>query len=108
MSPPDIFLLDDPLSAVDAHVGSHLFHEGIKGVHMKDKTVFLVTHQIQYLEHVDKVINFEISILHFYSDCLGIVFESSIVSVSSYPKDRAIPESTRLYWGSVEYIPVYI
>jgi ATP-binding cassette subfamily C (CFTR/MRP) protein 5 len=26
----DIYLLDDPLSAVDAHVGQFLFHEGIR------------------------------------------------------------------------------
>ena len=42
----DIFLLDDPLSAVDTSVGAHIFEYAIKGV-LKDKTVILVTHGMQ-------------------------------------------------------------
>ena len=41
-----ILLLDDPLSAVDACVGSHVFHKAIKGA-AKGKTVLFVTHQLQ-------------------------------------------------------------
>jgi len=51
----DIVLLDDPLSAVDAEVSSHLFNECICGV-LKEKTVVLATHQIHYLNQVDKVL----------------------------------------------------
>ncbi|XP_067103328.1 ATP-binding cassette sub-family C member 5 isoform X2 [Osmerus mordax] len=43
-----LLLLDDPLSAVDAHVGSHLFHKAIRGA-SKDKTILFVTHQLQDL-----------------------------------------------------------
>lgn len=50
----DIFLLDDPLSAVDAHVGKHIFEECIKK-ELKGKSVILVTHQLQYLEFCDEV-----------------------------------------------------
>jgi ABC-type multidrug transport system fused ATPase/permease subunit len=53
----DILLLDDPLSAVDAHVGQHMFHHGIRnGRLLKGKTVVLVTHQIHLLEECDKVV----------------------------------------------------
>jgi ABC-type multidrug transport system fused ATPase/permease subunit len=51
----DIAILDDPLSAVDAHVGKHLFEEAIKkGLH--GKTRILVTHQINYLNQCDYII----------------------------------------------------
>jgi ATP-binding cassette, subfamily C (CFTR/MRP), member 1 len=51
----DVVLLDDPLSAVDAHVGRHLFEKCIKGV-MAGSTRILVTHQLQYLPAADQVV----------------------------------------------------
>lgn len=50
----DIYLLDDPLSAVDAHVGKMLFDECIMGF-LKHKCTILVTHQLQYLKSVGKI-----------------------------------------------------
>ncbi|XP_062818074.1 ATP-binding cassette sub-family C member 12 isoform X2 [Anolis carolinensis] len=54
----DIYLLDDPLSAVDAHVGKHIFEQCIK-VALQGKTILLVTHQLQYLEFCDDIILLE-------------------------------------------------
>ncbi|XP_006892781.1 PREDICTED: multidrug resistance-associated protein 1 [Elephantulus edwardii] len=53
----DIYLFDDPLSAVDAHVGKHIFENvmGPKGM-LKNKTRILVTHGISYLPQVDVII----------------------------------------------------
>ncbi|KAF5286380.1 hypothetical protein FQR65_LT12631 [Abscondita terminalis] len=51
----DIYLLDDPLSALDANVGKHIFYKCIKEFLM-DKTVILVTHQLQYLKYVDRIV----------------------------------------------------
>lgn len=51
----EVVLLDDPLSAVDAHVGRHLFEKCIKGV-MAGSTRILVTHQLQYLPAADEVV----------------------------------------------------
>ena len=42
----DVYLLDDPLSAVDAHVGEHLFESAICGLVARGKTVVLATHQV--------------------------------------------------------------
>lgn len=54
----DIYLLDDPLSAVDAHVGGKIFENAIQGF-LSRKMCILVTHQLQYLKAVDKIIVLE-------------------------------------------------
>ena len=51
----DVYLLDDPLSAVDAHVGQFLFRESIFSL-LKTKTRLLVTHQVQYLPYCDLIV----------------------------------------------------
>ncbi|XP_018785664.1 PREDICTED: probable multidrug resistance-associated protein lethal(2)03659 [Bactrocera latifrons] len=51
----DIYLLDDPLSAVDTHVGKHIFERCITEF-LYDKIVILVTHQLQYLFEVEQLI----------------------------------------------------
>ncbi|MCJ8729846.1 hypothetical protein PDJAM_G00111100 [Pangasius djambal] len=51
----DIYLLDDPLSAVDAEVGRHLFDHCICGI-LKKKPRILVTHQLQYLKEADHIL----------------------------------------------------
>ena len=53
-SQADIYLLDDPLSALDAKVGRRVFELAIKKF-LKKKTVILVTHQIQFLSDVDHI-----------------------------------------------------
>ncbi|XP_034727072.1 multidrug resistance-associated protein 9 [Etheostoma cragini] len=54
----DIFLFDDPLSAVDAHVGKHIFEECIKK-ELQGKSIILITHQLQYLEYCDDILVLE-------------------------------------------------
>uniref|UniRef100_A0A8C2FJQ2 Uncharacterized protein n=1 Tax=Cyprinus carpio TaxID=7962 RepID=A0A8C2FJQ2_CYPCA len=56
-SSADVYLLDDPLSAVDSHVGKHLFERviGPTGL-LKDKTRILVTHGISFLPYVDEIV----------------------------------------------------
>ncbi|KAF9436471.1 hypothetical protein BGZ76_003902 [Entomortierella beljakovae] len=53
----DIYLLDDPLSAVDAHVDRHLWENlvGPSGL-LRDKTRVLVTHGTHHLKEVDQVV----------------------------------------------------
>lgn len=51
----DIYLLDDPISAVDAHVGMHLVENCIKGA-LSGKTRFLVTHHLNILPVCDVVL----------------------------------------------------
>ncbi|KAF9971484.1 Multidrug resistance-associated protein 1 [Actinomortierella ambigua] len=71
----DVYLLDDPLSAVDAHVDQHLWENliGPNGL-LKDKTRLLVTHGIHHLEQVDDIVlmkNGEISENGKYEDLMA-------------------------------------
>ncbi|XP_077205501.1 ATP-binding cassette sub-family C member 2 isoform X2 [Paroedura picta] len=53
----DIYLLDDPLSAVDSHVGRHIFDKvlGPDGL-LRHKTRILVTHSLNFLAQVDDIV----------------------------------------------------
>ncbi|CAD6992119.1 probable multidrug resistance-associated protein lethal(2)03659 [Ceratitis capitata] len=50
-----IYLLDDPLSAVDTHVGRHLFDQCMRGF-LREHIVVLVTHQLQFLQQADQIV----------------------------------------------------
>ncbi|KAA8527046.1 hypothetical protein F0562_008725 [Nyssa sinensis] len=51
----DIYLFDDPFSAVDAHTGTHLFKECLLGL-PGSKTVIYVTHQVEFLPAADLIL----------------------------------------------------
>uniref|UniRef100_A0A4W4G3P7 ATP-binding cassette, sub-family C (CFTR/MRP), member 2 n=1 Tax=Electrophorus electricus TaxID=8005 RepID=A0A4W4G3P7_ELEEL len=74
-SSADVYLLDDPLSAVDSHVGKHLFERviGPEGL-LKDKTRILVTHGISFLPYMDEII---------------VVVDGIVSEVGSYSSLRA-------------------
>ncbi|ORY22828.1 ABC transporter type 1, transmembrane domain-containing protein [Naematelia encephala] len=52
----EIVFLDDPLSAVDAHVGHHLLHKCILSGPLANKTRVLVTHHLDVLPRADLVL----------------------------------------------------
>ncbi|KAH9623110.1 hypothetical protein KSS87_021146, partial [Heliosperma pusillum] len=51
----DVYLFDDPLSALDAHVAHQVFHQCILE-QLQGKTRILVTNQLHFLPQVDKII----------------------------------------------------
>ena len=51
----DIYLLDDPLAAVDAQVAQHLMQKCIMGI-LRGKTRILCTHRIEFVERADLVV----------------------------------------------------
>ncbi|XP_078584948.1 ATP-binding cassette sub-family C member 9-like [Branchiostoma floridae x Branchiostoma japonicum] len=56
-STAEIVILDDPLSALDVHVGTQLFEEGIMGLLAAEgRTVVLVTHKLQLLPQADLIL----------------------------------------------------
>ncbi|XP_029946251.1 multidrug resistance-associated protein 1 [Salarias fasciatus] len=82
-----VYLLDDPLSAVDAHVGKHIFDKvvGPQGL-LKDKTRVLVTHGLSYLPQVHLIL---------------VMVEGEITEAGSYQQlmatDGAFAEFLRTY-----------
>jgi len=53
-----IYLLDDPLNAVDTNVARHLFEQCVLG-HLNGTTVIFSTHQHQFLQLVDQIVILE-------------------------------------------------
>ena len=54
-SDSDIYLLDDPISALDAHVGRNIINNVLCD-YLKNKTRILVTHAIQYCDRADRIV----------------------------------------------------
>ncbi|MCO5549657.1 hypothetical protein L7F22_003130 [Adiantum nelumboides] len=52
----EMYMFDDPLSAVDPHVAKALFHNAILDLKAKGKTVMLITHAIHVLPETDRII----------------------------------------------------
>ena len=64
-SDADIYLLDDPLSAVDSHVGKAIWEGVILGA-LKGKTIIIASHQTQYFVDCDRVMQIiDGNIAHF-------------------------------------------
>ena len=51
----DIYIFDDPISALDAHVGMNIMNNCIIS-YLKGKTRILVTHALQYVSYADRII----------------------------------------------------
>lgn len=51
----DIYLLDDPISALDAHVRKNIMNNVVNGM-LKEKTVILVTHAIDFISMADQIV----------------------------------------------------
>jgi ABC-type multidrug transport system fused ATPase/permease subunit len=68
-----VILLDDPLSAVDSHVGEHLFTEAINGDLLQGTTRVLVTHHVRFLPRCDIVVVLEDGRIKYYGTYADLV-----------------------------------
>lgn len=96
-SDSDVFLLDDPLSAVDVHVGKALMHDCILGhLRARGKAVVLVTHQLQYLSMADEIVVLsktgEQLFTGSYSEFLSRKDEFQFLELSCQDGDDAVAE----------------
>ena len=83
----DVYLLDDPLSAVDANVGKHIFEKCICGL-LAHKTRIAVTHRQQFLRNAEHIV---------------IMKEGSVINEGSYTTLRkAGVEFQEIFDGNVD------
>ena len=108
----DIYLLDDPLSAVDPDVAGKLYKRWIEGA-LKEKWVVLVTHQIQHLTQVPKIVLLEegkIKMEGSYSELKehGMDFEEILKGYEKDDKDEIFGEEEyEVEENSNKLIPIH-
>ena len=84
----DIYLFDDPLSALDSHVGEAIFNGLIKD-YLKNKTVLVVTHALQYIPMMNKVIYIDGGKISFYGkpeDAMELTYFKKALSLEERKK----------------------
>lgn len=96
----DIVLMDDPLSAVDAHVGRHIFDHAILGL-LKDKCRILATHQLWVLRRCDRIIwmdNGTIQAIDKFDELMrsNSAFRSLMETTDSDKKDETDTHKTQV------------
>ncbi|XP_067143181.1 ATP-binding cassette sub-family C member 12-like isoform X1 [Centruroides vittatus] len=94
----EVYILDDPLSAVDYLVGRHVFQHCLKGA-LRGKSILFVTHQVQYLEECDSIIlmrNGEISERGTHEELLTSNSEYSVlIQMLSKNKEKLLEENEK-------------
>lgn len=72
---PDVYILDDPLSALDMHVADLILNEGLMGG-LSNTTRIITTNSINFLSNADKI---------FIMDAGKIVFGGPFSEVKEHP-----------------------
>ncbi|XP_044272820.1 probable multidrug resistance-associated protein lethal(2)03659 isoform X2 [Tribolium madens] len=109
----DIYLLDDPLSAVDAHVGQIIFKNCIRG-YLKNKCVILVTHQLTYLQEATNIYSLKNGRL-YCNEHFDKIFEYNSdnapndkdLVIKSNNEYSVLPSKTKEVRGNLKMIKIY-
>ena len=98
-SDSDIYLFDDPLSALDSHVGEAIFNGLIKD-YLKNKTVLVVTHALQYVPMMNKVIYIDNGKIIFYGkpeDAMNLPFFKKALTLEERRKFSELSKNKKKY-----------
>jgi len=96
-SDSDIYLFDDPLSALDSHVGEAIFTDLIKN-YLRNKTVLVVTHALQYIPMMNKVLYIDEGKIVFYGkpeDAMNLPFFKKALSLEERRKYSELSRKQR-------------
>ena len=100
----DIYLLDDPLSAVDSKVGHHIFRACINGI-LHDKTRLVVTHNLEALRDAQNILAMKDgSILGKgdFSSLRSAGFDLDVIDQSSVEKKPATMQIEKPFIQNIE------
>ena len=86
----DIYLLDDPLSSVDTKVGKKILSIFTTGL-LHSKTVILVTHQLQFSIHADKVLQLQDGTVVLHTD---LVDRNEMHLLDNYQLNQSVRENS--------------
>ena len=92
---PDIYLFDDPISALDANIGKKIMKELIIN-YLKGKTRVVVTHALQYLKYMDRIIymqNGKIEWVGTYKEILNQEFFNTMKKLSKLNSEKSFNDS---------------
>jgi ABC-type multidrug transport system fused ATPase/permease subunit len=92
----EIYLMDDPTSALDAHVRAQIIENVYFGA-LKDKTRILVTHAIDFLERADHIILMEEGCIlrqGSYSEMLAEPTFAELLKINELNRDAAGAEES--------------
>ncbi|KAL9658413.1 hypothetical protein ABK040_015732 [Willaertia magna] len=111
-SDSDIYLLDDPLSAVDIHTGEHILNYGLLGI-LNNKTRILVTNHIHFIEKADKIVvidNGKIiqqgTYLQLYNDVNNQTFKKLIQEFIEKEKKEQIETNDEKVKATISFEPM--
>ncbi|XP_077869071.1 ATP-binding cassette sub-family C member 8-like [Saccoglossus kowalevskii] len=108
----DIVVLDDPLSALDGHVSSHIMVNGIVGfLRQENRTVLLVTNHVRYLHYADQVVVMESGTIVRQGDLNDIKANHSVIypewakcisAISDSEKENESPDEAEHEYNKVK------
>ena len=105
----DLYILDDPLAAVDPEVAAKIYGNCVQGI-LKSKTRILITHQYQFLTDADNILYLDGGKqLEFGTFDKVMSFESQFIqslSTASDEKDNQKTENKSQGYEKVSYLDV--
>ncbi|KAI8825573.1 P-loop containing nucleoside triphosphate hydrolase protein [Fimicolochytrium jonesii] len=98
----DIYLLDDPFSALDAHVATHVYNQLLgKGGLLSGKTVVLVTHAEKFLPFADQIVRITDGSVSEHGSPRSLGLEPAVVNASVDLASGDVPDD-QVKWNASE------
>ena len=92
----DIYLFDDPFSALDVYVGNEIFNKVILE-YLKGKTILIITHALQFIPMMDFVIHMEEGKIDYFGKAIDAENQTFFKNLISTVEQKKINEQFEKY-----------